>query len=72
MTHDPLCPLSRDDCWNADPPSVCCCDLIARVREDERGKCIAAINAIEPFHMQPLLYRIEEVDAALRALQENS
>jgi len=38
MTHDPLCPLSRDDCWNAEPPSVCCCTLIARVREDERGK----------------------------------
>ena len=35
MTHDPLCPKATDELRE-----YCECDLIARVREDERGKTL--------------------------------
>ena len=50
MTHDPMCPVKDKPCHGADngdcpdeyghfpscPQAYCCCDLIARVRADER------------------------------------
>lgn len=48
MTHDPLC-------WYADPDKIpaaaandgwpCLCDLIAKVRADERRACVAEVEA---------------------------
>jgi hypothetical protein len=82
IDHDPLCPWNTRSCsCGADSSQRtehhlycrkmnCQCDLIAKVREDMLAKCIAAINAIEPYHMQAQLYRREEIDAALRALEE--
>jgi hypothetical protein len=69
--HDPLCPgcVAADGLCDSNC-AACQCDLIAKVRDDMLAKCIAAINAIEPYHMQAQLYRREEIDAALRALEE--
>ena len=50
MNHDPMCPVKDKPCHGADngdcpdeyghfpscPQAYCCCDLIARVRADER------------------------------------
>jgi len=76
MTHDPLCPVLSPQRWDRYPFS-CCCDLIAKVREDMLAKCIAAVAACEStsWHRRyegPWKYRIERDDAlaALRALQE--
>jgi hypothetical protein len=50
---------------------VCDCDLIANVRQDILGKCIAAVDA----RIRPTLHPLEnagigEALAALRALEE--
>ena len=45
MTHDPLCPVLSPQRWDHYPFS-CCCELIAKVREDVLAKCIAVIEAI--------------------------
>jgi hypothetical protein len=45
MTHDPLCPVLSPQRWDHYPFS-CCCDLIAKVREDMLAKCIAVIEAM--------------------------
>ena len=44
MTHDPLCPTQTmckckdQECWDCRDPVACQCDLIAKVRADERNK----------------------------------
>jgi len=43
MTHDPLCVQPQVDypcarCWEIDCECLCICDIIAKVREDEREK----------------------------------
>jgi len=43
MTHDPLCPLVSPQRWER-YPFGCCCDLIAKVRHDERQKINELIN----------------------------
>jgi hypothetical protein len=41
MTHDPLCE------WDGNPHSHCDCDLIAKVRKDERYRAIEnAVNVV--------------------------
>jgi hypothetical protein len=45
MTHDPLCPVLSPQRWDHYPFS-CCCEFIAKVREDTLAKCIAVIEAI--------------------------
>lgn len=63
MTHDPLCPIAGDCkdnasglhwlirevfcewCWDK-----CQCDLIAKVRVDERNRCIAEVEALGPLY----------------------
>jgi hypothetical protein len=42
-THDPLCPIQSPQRWDRYPWS-CCCDLITKVRQDERTKLIEHIN----------------------------
>lgn len=56
MTHDPLCPFSREciggehepfavgplTCSNTECLAICDCDLIAKVRADERSMCAGA------------------------------
>jgi hypothetical protein len=46
MTHDPLCPVLSPQRWDHYPFS-CCCELIAKVREDTLAKCIAALKELE-------------------------
>lgn len=41
MTHDHYCPSS-------DGGMFCCCELIARVREDERDNCWGAVDELVP------------------------
>lgn len=55
MTHDPLCHVTWMD------SSVCAqCRLIARVREDERGKFIQVDTTYMP---------AEQYDAMMKALE---
>ena len=42
MTHDPMCPMI----WDPTPFDCGLCDLIARVREDERGYAKQTSTAI--------------------------
>ena len=51
MTHDPLCLMSVDDeayCCPDCEGYGCECDLIAKVRTDERSRCIAEVEALGP------------------------
>lgn len=79
MTHDPLCPTHRSNsAWLIRPRDCDYCKVIAKVREDERAKCIAAVKEapISGGMRDPLTgeQRVEVfVDvavAALRALEE--
>ena len=45
MTHDPVCPVLSPQRWDHYSFS-CCCELIAKVREDTLAKCIAHIEAM--------------------------
>lgn len=47
MTHEPLCPKMPEHVviWTKDP---CQCDLIAKIRADEREHCIAEVEALGP------------------------
>lgn len=49
MTHDPLCPTeqccARDEEATRD---LCQCIFIRRVRDDERNRCIAEVEALGP------------------------
>ena len=51
MTHDPLCPY-RPVKWHGwmqrDDEIPCRCGFIAKVRADERNRCIAEIEALGP------------------------
>lgn len=42
MTHDPLCPNSKGSCcpWMGECACQCRCDLILKVRADERGEAM--------------------------------
>lgn len=51
MKHDPMCPMTSPDGY------LCCCNLIARVREDERKQYAAK------------WYSQQELDAAVAAAQ---
>ena len=42
MNHDSICPQNSP---SETPSSDCCCDLLARAREDERKQAIQAIQA---------------------------
>jgi hypothetical protein len=47
MTHDPLCIEPQTDypckrCWEIECECLCICDIIAKVREDERQKTFDA------------------------------
>lgn len=67
MTHDPLCPYFPEQQGfggiDSGVPSTqpyiagipCQCDLIARVREDERGRLAALLDEDE--HVGPVLLR---------------
>lgn len=81
MSHDPLCPTPLCDfgqpdaecqdpyeCWHH-----CQCDLIARVREDERAAAlrdaVEAINATaDKFSVKPGAPIMREFAAAIEAL----
>lgn len=62
MTHDPLCPMEVElralETWETDhlPEGVICqCDLIAKVRADERDKTLDdAINLLEEMNCKRL------------------
>ena len=53
MKHDPMCPMTTPDGY------LCCCNLIARVREDERKQYAAK------------WYSQQELDAAVAAARED-
>ena len=50
MTHDPLCPCTPTgfDIPLRARDEFCQCDLIAKVRSDERSRCIAEVEALGP------------------------
>ena len=52
MKHDPMCPMTTPDGY------LCCCNLIARVREDERKQYAAK------------WYSQQELDDAVAAARE--
>ena len=62
MTHDPLCPMEVElralETWETDhlPEGVICqCELIARIRADERDKTLDdAINLLEEMNCKRL------------------
>lgn len=61
MTHDPLCPIAEccDDCY-------CQCNLIAKVREDERDNAwssVAEIPAVELWDGVKTAWWIVKADA---------
>lgn len=43
-THDPMCLMAvfRPKSWE---PEMCICDVIAKVRADERRACVAEVEA---------------------------
>ena len=48
MTHDPMCPCASHT--HAPPGCLLCrCDLIARVRADERAKARERVEALPTF-----------------------
>ena len=62
MTHDPLCPM-WSKVWAGD---VCDCDLIAKVRKDERER--AGIEQTVPSHEYPFT-TVVTVEAAMTDMQ---
>jgi|688.fasta_scaffold192437_2 hypothetical protein len=46
-SHDPLCPLSGSTEWD-DVIGCDDCNLIAKVREDQTQRCVAAVETLEP------------------------
>ncbi len=68
MTHDPLCPTHRSNsAWLIRPRDCDYCKVIAKVREDERAKCIAAVEATRADAKWP--QDVDDAIAALRALE---
>lgn len=62
--HDPMCLLDSDTCcpWMGDCDCQCICDLISRVREDERAAALqCAIDAVIDYWV-----RRTQVEPALR------
>ena len=61
MTHDPLCPRIQhalehwlSDCDSSECDAITCqCDLIAKIRADERAKCIDVLDAHHPRCTEP-------------------
>ena len=54
MTHDPLCPMSS----KVIAGDVCDCDLIAKVRQDERER--AGIEQTVPTPKYPFTTRVRQ------------
>jgi len=78
MTHDPLCPVLSPQRWDHYPFS-CCCELIAKVREDMLAKCITAIGDYaaerlvktrDPNMSEDITAALRVAAKRLRALQE--
>ncbi len=91
MNHDPLCVEPQTDypckrCWEIECECLCICDILAKVREDERAAAGDRISALlsgdfygtAGFLTYFALYRKYVIAAAsddretLRALQEKS
>jgi hypothetical protein len=67
MTHDPLCPYRTDDY-----DGLCKCDLIARVREDERRACISTIRSRRDTFVEMVAARPVQTRSLSSAIYEDA
>lgn len=69
MTHDPLCTTVLNTEMSE---AFCNCDLIARVREDERGNCVRAIRSRRDALLEQVSARRVQTRSLASAIYEDA